>query len=93
MSTDRISVGMVGLGGWGKNLLRNYGSLPQAELRYACDSDAGRREAYAAAYPGTTFTDDFQRCWTTRHSTPWCSQRPCRSTTRWPARRSRRAST
>ncbi len=60
MSTDRISVGMVGLGGWGKNLLRNYGSLPQAELRYACDSDAGRREAYAAAYPGTTFTDDFQ---------------------------------
>jgi predicted dehydrogenase len=51
---------MVGLGGWGKNLLRNFGALPGAELRYACDPDEGRRSAYASAHPQTTFTDDFQ---------------------------------
>ena len=50
--TDRVSVGMVGLGGWGKNLLRNFAALPDADLRWACDADEGRRAAYRAAYPG-----------------------------------------
>ncbi len=59
--SDRVSVGMVGLGGWGKNLLRNFGSLPQAELRYACDSSQSSREAYAPAHPGTIFTADYQQ--------------------------------
>jgi predicted dehydrogenase len=57
--SDRISVGMVGLGGWGKNLLRNFGSIPECELRYACDPDDDRRAVYAPAHPTTTFTPSY----------------------------------
>ena len=58
--TDRVSVGMVGLGGWGKNLLRNFASLPEADLRCACDAGQSRREAYAPAHPGTIFTAEHE---------------------------------
>ena len=56
--TERVTVGMVGLGGWGKNLLRNFAALPDADLRWACDADEGRRAAYHASYPATQFTAD-----------------------------------
>ena len=56
--TERVTVGMVGLGGWGKNLLRNFAALPDADLRWACDADEGRRAAYQASYPATQFTAD-----------------------------------
>jgi predicted dehydrogenase len=54
-------VGMVGLGGWGKNLLRNFGSLPESDLRWACDSDEAARTAHAGAYPATRFTAEFDQ--------------------------------
>ena len=38
--SERVTVGMVGLGGWGKNLLRNFGTLPESDLRWCCDADA-----------------------------------------------------
>ena len=59
--SDRVSVGMVGLGEWGKNLLRNFGTLPAAELRYACDPDESLRATHARSYPGTVFTDSYQQ--------------------------------
>jgi predicted dehydrogenase len=59
--SEPISVAMVGLGGWGKNLLRNFGSIPGCELRYACDSDDDRRATYAAAHPATTFTSSYEQ--------------------------------
>ena len=59
--TAPVRVGMVGLGGWGKNLLRNLGALPEAELAWCCDADQGRRDAYQAAYPGVRFTADVQQ--------------------------------
>jgi predicted dehydrogenase len=49
---------MVGIGGWGKNLLRNFATLPEAELRWACDADEGRRAAYNGSYPAVRFTAD-----------------------------------
>jgi predicted dehydrogenase len=39
VSNERTSIGVVGAGGWGKNLVRNYFQLPEAELRYVCDLD------------------------------------------------------
>jgi len=57
--SDRITVGMVGLGGWGKNLLRNFGTLPEADLRWCCDADEGTRTRYAAAYPDARFTPSY----------------------------------
>jgi predicted dehydrogenase len=57
--SERVTVGMVGLGGWGKNLLRNFGSLPAADLRWCCDADQSRRDAYAASYPQARFTASY----------------------------------
>ena len=55
----RVTVGMVGLGGWGKNLLRNFGTLPASDLRWCCDSDESTRAAHAPAHPGARFTESF----------------------------------
>ena len=54
--SDPVRVGMVGLGGWGKNLLRNFGGLPESDLRWACDADDQVRARYAPAHPATRFT-------------------------------------
>jgi len=47
-----IEVAVIGVGGWGKNLARNYYQLPEANLRYTCDLDADKLEAVRRQYPG-----------------------------------------
>ena len=54
----RVSVGVVGLGYWGPNLARNFGSLPDAELRWCCDASDAIRARVAPRFPGTKFTPD-----------------------------------
>lgn len=44
-SDSRINVGVVGVGGWGKNLARNYSQIPDARLRYICDLDPDKLDA------------------------------------------------
>jgi predicted dehydrogenase len=58
--SEPVRVGMVGLGGWGKNLLRNFATLPQSELRWACDADPDARAMYEPANPGVRFTADYR---------------------------------
>ena len=41
----------MGAGGWGKNHVRNYAAIPEADLRYICDRHEGIRESMAALYP------------------------------------------
>jgi len=55
-----IEVAVVGVGGWGKNLARNYYQLPEANLRYICDLDPEKLKSMKRLYPGTTMSDDFQ---------------------------------
>ena len=35
----RVRIAVAGVGGWGKNLARNYGQIRGAELSYICDLD------------------------------------------------------
>ncbi len=56
---DPVGVGVVGIGGWGKNLARNYHEIPEARLRYICDLDDGRLNHMARLLPGTELTRDF----------------------------------
>ena len=42
MSSEKISVGVVGVGGWGKNLARNYSEMPGVHLKYLCDLDEAK---------------------------------------------------
>ena len=48
--SNRLNVGVVGLGYWGKNLVRTFAKLPNARLTALCDVDgeqvrlAGKRQ-------------------------------------------------
>ena len=37
-----VTVAVVGVGGWGKNIARNYAQMPRAYLKYVCDLDSDR---------------------------------------------------
>jgi predicted dehydrogenase len=50
-------VGVVGLGYWGPNLVRNFDDL--AELAWLCDLDPELRERFAARHPNARVTDDY----------------------------------
>jgi predicted dehydrogenase len=50
-------VGVVGLGYWGPNLVRNFDEL--AELTWLCDLDDGLRARFAARYPSAKVTPDY----------------------------------
>ena len=55
--SERVRVGMVGLGYWGPNIARALASTPGCELAYACDLDEGNRARIEGRYPGTVLTD------------------------------------
>ena len=54
-----IEVAVVGVGGWGKNLARNYFQIAEANLRYVCDLDENKLEAARIQYPGVLTTNNF----------------------------------
>ncbi len=55
-----LSVGVVGLGYWGPNWLRNFASLEGCELRWGCDLSKDRVKKFARQYPATKFTQKFE---------------------------------
>jgi predicted dehydrogenase len=56
--SDRIRVGVVGLGYWGPNLARNLDASPKAELAWCCDGSAEARARFEPVFRGTRFTAD-----------------------------------
>ncbi len=56
---DPVQVAVVGVGGWGKNLARNFHQLPDANLRYVCDLDLAKLESLTRQLPGTQLTTDY----------------------------------
>lgn len=57
---SKPTVAVVGVGGWGKNLARNYFQMPNVDLRYVCDLDEKKLEDAVSQMPGTEVTRDFQ---------------------------------
>ncbi|MGQ0430504.1 MAG: Gfo/Idh/MocA family protein [Gammaproteobacteria bacterium] len=57
---DPIGVAVVGIGGWGKNLARNFAEIAHAHLKYVCDLDEKRRVDFASRYPRVTPVADFE---------------------------------
>lgn len=56
-----VRIAQVGVGYWGKNLLRNFHALPSVDVVMACDRRADVLESVAAQYPDvrtTTRVDD-----------------------------------
>jgi protoporphyrinogen oxidase/predicted dehydrogenase len=57
--TDRVRIGVVGLGYWGPNLARNLADSSAFDLAYLCDSRQGALDASAGRYPGVRGTTRF----------------------------------
>jgi predicted dehydrogenase len=60
MAGAPIALGMVGLGTWGPNLLRNFAALPGCAVRICCDRDAAALERAHRQHPGLAATDRFE---------------------------------
>jgi predicted dehydrogenase len=56
-----LTAAVIGAGNWGKNLVRNFASLAEVELKYICDLNEGIRKNMARSYPGVTVTDDISQ--------------------------------
>lgn len=46
-----VGIAVVGAGGWGKNHVRNFATLPGAELRFVCDASETIRADVAQSFP------------------------------------------
>jgi predicted dehydrogenase len=53
-----IKMGVIGLGYWGPNLVRNFCTLPESTLVMGCDVQADRCEKIAALYPSIRCTQN-----------------------------------
>ena len=56
--SDKVRVGVVGLGYWGPNLARNFDRLAGAELAYCCDLDEANLAKARGLHPNAVVTDD-----------------------------------
>jgi len=57
---SKITVGLVGHGYWGPNLLRNYMELETANPKWVCDSSPDRLKKAVARYPSVLTTTRFE---------------------------------
>lgn len=55
-----VSVGIVGLGYWGPNWLRNFAAIEGSELRWGCDLSKDRVAKFGRQYPATQFTQKYE---------------------------------
>jgi predicted dehydrogenase len=53
-----IGLAQIGLGAWGKNLLRTFSTQPGAVMRLVCDASAETLKRTAAQYPGLETCSD-----------------------------------
>ena len=56
-----LGVAVIGAGNWGKNLVRNFASLADVQLKYICDLDTKVRQQMSALYPQAEATEDIGR--------------------------------
>lgn len=58
---ETVNMGIIGVGGWGKNLLRSFSEIPAARVLWAADLVEERLREAAGKYPGTEMTPDYRR--------------------------------
>jgi predicted dehydrogenase len=55
-----LTIGVVGCGYWGPNLIRNFSSLPDCRIRVACDADASRLQHMKTLFPYIETASNFE---------------------------------
>ena len=58
---NAISVGVVGCGYWGPNLVRNLRNVPRCSVKAICDSNADRLAKVKSLYPELEALTDYQQ--------------------------------
>src|SRR5919107_5445568 len=56
-----ITIGVIGCGYWGPNLIRNFAENERAQLRWICDTDERRLGAIGRRYPATRTAADYRQ--------------------------------
>ena len=57
---EPVRIGVVGLGYWGPNLIRNLNDLEEADVRWICDLDQARLDTFVRRYPSVRGTRSFE---------------------------------
>ena len=57
---DRLKVGVIGGGYWGKKHIFEYSQLQNAKLSWICDLDSELLKSYKKEYPKTNTTTDYK---------------------------------
>ena len=53
-----LKIGIIGLGYWGPNLLRNFWNEPGCKVLMCCDTNPDRYDKIGKSYPGIEFTQN-----------------------------------
>lgn len=56
-----FNIAVVGCGYWGPNLIRNFNSLPECRVKYACDIEKKRLSHMEYVYPGIETTTEYDQ--------------------------------
>lgn len=54
------TVGVIGCGYWGPNLIRNFNQIPEVKIKYACDLDGKRLQHIQSLYSEIQVTKDYR---------------------------------
>ena len=60
MGGDTVRLAVVGLGAWGKNVVRSFAGASHASLVCLCDRRARILDHHRRLYPEATVTDDYR---------------------------------
>lgn len=55
------NLGLIGLGYWGPNLLRNFINIPNCHIRYCCDIDAAKLHEIKRKFPHILTTKEYSK--------------------------------
>ena len=54
-----VNIGVVGLGYWGPNLLRNFDVIPECHIKFCCDTDVTSLKKIQQLYPYQQTTSEY----------------------------------
>ena len=64
---NTTTIGVIGCGYWGPNLLRNFAENEAAQLLWMCDTDAKRLDIVSRRYPAARTSRDYHQLFADNH--------------------------
>ena len=61
VTDNKVRLGLVGAGDWGRNLLRNFARLKECQIAFICDTDEKNLKKASGLFPQLEVSKDFQK--------------------------------